>query len=176
MIRENVGYRVSQGVQGQTWWFNASTGYKVDGIASCSSTLPADLVYLANHDALHMNESEITEYASIAGQEKAAIVRQAVALWDDEEYGTAQELIAPLFLLPSNANYSTNDAGQYCLCKATNYTSSGNEQCSFDSSVWFLYDNLGNSANCASDCSYRCADVYYDYHGFRFRISGVYAQ
>ena len=172
-----MGSYVSAGAQGQTWWFSASTGYRVDGIASCSSTLPTDLAYLANHYALNMSESEITEYASIAGQEKAAIVRQAVALREDEEYAAAQKLIAQLFLLPSNANYSTSDTGRYCLCKATNYTSSSSEQCSFDSSVWFLYGNLGDSAYCARDCSSHCADSLYLFNQTcTFKISGVYAQ
>jgi len=79
-----------------------------------------------------------------------------------------------------NNNLTTESRGQYCWCKATGFTASGNDyasgpQCTVSpvSSSWVFVSNTNSASNCALGCADDCADsVRYD-TGFRSALYGA---
>ena len=47
---------------------------------------------------------------------------------------------------------------EYCWCRATGYTASGESQCSLSSSSWVFEYGFGSASDCARHCALYCAD------------------
>ena len=150
----------------------------VYGEASCQASLDSDMAYLVNNiDAVMEGEMSaetfLTNYAQLAGAEKAGILQDIYgrmlsgAISDDEGWSETME---KLLSSDNNTRYNKNTSGQYCFCKATNYTPlNGNKQ-SVGSSRWVVNDDLGSAAYCAENCASNCGfDVRGD-AGFRAAV------
>ena len=132
----------------------------VRGIASCQPTIPADIAYFTVNGIALLNgqydpEQFISEYTALAGQEKGAMAQQALQAFAQNDEATAYSLIWQLQSVPGSTNYTTNATGQYCWCKATNYTANGAQQCNIVSSPWSYVGDLEN--NCLTSCAAGCA-------------------
>ena len=68
---------------------------------------------------------------------------------------------------PSDTN------GQYCWCRATNYTPNGGNQCNVSSSSWVFYGGIGSADDCADYCANYCARGVRDLDAFRRAVFGV---
>jgi len=95
--------------------------------------------------------------------------------WNNNEFTYIASNILPGDSLPNAQHNTTN--GQYCWCKASNYTTvrSNNETdiCNFSSPSWVYLADLNDSENCAVECAYYCTEAITQYDDFRDTLYGI---
>ena len=138
---------------------------RVYGRASCQpSTDPAIEFIMANQNAILGGSMTIEEFKSglepLAGVVKSDYM---ASILTDVMNGTKdpEEMyrgLTGLFMISSDANYSTNSTGRYCYCQTDGFTPIGGDKVIVASAPWVFNGGGHISADdCASDCANYCA-------------------
>jgi len=122
----------------------------IRGIASCNDTVPSGYVSIMSAEAA----LEEQFYNGSLSEEEAMSQYQALEESLFEYMGSCD------VVRPSNT-FSSSSSGRYCWCKITDYTPTGGNQYTFQSSSWvFIYDMFTESG-CAEGCASYCLSPMY---------------
>ena len=147
----NGQYTANTGIYGLTagnWAIRDTNGGIIKGVASCNNTFPTEIF---NTVMTAMQNNTMTEEQIIA------------ATWGS----CNSDAIQP------GDTFTPTAQGQYCWCKITSFTPSGDSACNVTTSLWIYYNDYENVSNCASDCANDCRDASFDSSDFRRAMFGV---
>ena len=132
--------------------------------SSCQPEIPSDLLYFYKNYSKVISRSMTLEdfrkeFSKVASEQKVSYAVNILsgALGNSSYYADIYKFLYVMLGNQTNAEYSTNDVGQYCYCQMVDFKPVEGDKTKISNAPWIFLQEFDSADNCQTNCIAQCS-------------------
>ncbi len=132
--------------------------------SSCQPEIPSDLLYFYKNYSKVISRSMTLEdfrkeFSKVASEQKVSYAVNILsgALGNSSYFADMYKFLYVVLGTQTNAEYSTNDVGQYCYCQMVDFQPVEGDKTKISNAPWIFLQEFDSADNCQTNCIAQCS-------------------